>query len=85
MQSWYKKLSMYFYAYMARRPITDIIEQIKNLLEKEKELSIRQISQKTKSQWRTIHKALDLMKKLKIVKERINDKTKRKERLFSLK
>jgi hypothetical protein len=85
MQSWYKKLSMYFYAYMVRRPITCIIEQVKRLLEKEKELSIRQIAQKTKSQWRTIHKALDLMKNLKIVKERLNDKTNRKERLFSLK
>ena len=38
------------------------------LLEKEDELSIRQLSIKTKSQWRTIKKALDTMKSLGVVK-----------------
>ncbi|MEK6934151.1 MAG: hypothetical protein AABW75_04735 [Nanoarchaeota archaeon] len=69
---------------MTRKPITQIIEQIKKLLEKEKELSIRQISLKTGSQWRTIEKALETMYNLGIVKERKNDKTERIERLFSL-
>jgi len=69
---------------MSRKPITDIIGSIKKLLDKEGELSVRQISLKTGSQWRTIDKALILMKSLKIVKERKGDKTKRKERLFSL-
>lgn len=69
---------------MSRKPITKIIEEVKNLLEKEGELSIRQLALKTKSQWRTIKKALDTMKALDIVKERPNDKTKRVERLFSL-
>ncbi len=69
---------------MSRKPITDIIEEIKSILEKEKELSIRQISLKIKSQWRTIKKGLDTMKSLGMVKERMNDKTKRVERLFSL-
>jgi predicted transcriptional regulator len=70
---------------MARKPITKIIEEIKKLLEKDGELSIRQISIKTGSQWRTIEKALDTMLNLGIVKERKNDKTERIERLFSLK
>jgi DNA-binding transcriptional regulator YhcF (GntR family) len=76
---------MYYYADMKRKPITEIIENVKKLLQKEKELSIRQISIKTGSQWRTIAKALELMKSLGIVKERFNDKTDREERLFSLK
>jgi predicted transcriptional regulator len=70
---------------MVRKPITQIIEEIKKLLEKEGELSIRQISIKTGSQWRTIEKALDTMHNLGIVKERKNDKTERVERLFSMK
>jgi|GEM_PF-3899919 DNA-binding transcriptional regulator YhcF (GntR family) len=70
---------------MVRKPITQIIEEIKKLLEKEGELSVRQISIKTKSQWRTIKKALDTMEVLGFVKQRKNDKTKRTERLYSLK
>ena len=70
---------------MARKPITQIIEEIKKILEKEDELSIRQISIKVKSQWRTIEKALDTMLSLGIVKERKNTETNRVERLFSLK
>ncbi|MEK6910523.1 MAG: hypothetical protein AABW82_02010 [Nanoarchaeota archaeon] len=69
---------------MVRKPITDIIENIKTLLEKESELSIRQISLKTKSQWRTIEKALETMKSLGVVKERKGNETERVERLFSI-
>lgn len=69
---------------MPRKSITSLMEQIKELLEKNKELSIRQISLKTKSQWRTIEKALETMKSLDVVKERKSDKTERVERLFSL-
>lgn len=70
---------------MARKPITEIIEKSKQLLEKEGELSIRQISIRLKSQWRTAKKALDTMEALGIVKVRDNDKTERVERLYSLK
>ena len=70
---------------MGRKPITEIIEEVKTLLDKEGELSVRQISLKTKSQWRTIKKALDTMKSLGAVKERKNDQTNRVEKLFSLK
>jgi predicted RNA binding protein with dsRBD fold (UPF0201 family) len=68
-----------------RKSILNIIEEVKNILEKEKELSIRQLSIKTKSQWRTIEKALETMKSLDAVKERLNNETERVERLFSLK
>ena len=70
---------------MTRKPITQIIEKIKKLLEKERELSIRQISIKIGSQWRTIEKALETMLNLEIVKERKNNEIERVERLFSLK
>lgn len=70
---------------MVRKPITQIIEEIKVLLEKNSELSIRQISIKTGSQWRTIEKALETMQKLGVVKERKGNDTERVERLFSLK
>ena len=68
-----------------RKPITKIIEEVKKLLEKEGELSVRQISVKIGSQWRTINKALESMKSLGLVKERLNNETGRKERLFSIK
>ena len=70
---------------MARKPITQIIEEIKELLEKDGELSIRQISIKAGSQWRTVEKALETMKKLGVVKERAGKETERVERLFSIK
>ena len=70
---------------MVRKPITQIIEDIKSLLKKEGELSIRQISIKIKSQWRTVDKALNTMKSLEIVEERKNKETERDERLFYLK
>lgn len=69
---------------MARKSITSIMEEIKQILEKEKELSIRQLSIELKSQWRTIEKALQTLTNLGIVKERRNKDTKRVERLFSL-
>jgi len=70
---------------MGRKSITDVIREIKTLLEKEDELSVRQISLRLKSQWRTIDKAIDTMKLLGYVKERMNKDTKRTERLISLK
>jgi len=65
--------------------LTEIIQKVKKLLEREGELSVRQISIKTGSQWRTINKALKTMKSLGIVKERSNKDTNREVRLFSLK
>jgi len=69
---------------MARKTIS-IINEVKKVLQKGDELSIRQISIKTKSQWRTAEHALEMMNSLGIVKERKGDSTKRDERLFRLK
>lgn len=69
---------------MPRRPLPQIIEEIKILLEKEKELSIRQIAIRTKCQWRTAEKALELMKSLGIAEERKENNSNRDERLFRL-
>jgi len=71
--------------HMTRKSITSLMENAKKLLEKHKELSIRQLALKTKSQWRTIEKALETMKSLDVVKERRGNETERVERLFSLK
>lgn len=68
-----------------RTSFAEIVLEIKKILEKEKELSIKQIADKTGSQWRTVEKALTLLKSLNIVKERPNKETERIERLFSLK
>ncbi len=77
---------MFYYADMKnRQSFSEIVLGIKKILIKEKDLSIRQLANKTHSQWRTIEKALRLLKELNIVKERFNDKTKRVERLFNLK
>lgn len=69
---------------MSRRNILEVIEDIKKILSKEDEMSVKRISEKIKSQWETTIKALEFMKKQGMVKERMNDKTKRIERLFSL-
>lgn len=70
---------------MSRRNILDVIEDIKKILSNEKEMSVKKISEKIKSQWETTIKALEFMKKQGMVSERKNDETERVERLFSLK
>ncbi|MBI2628695.1 hypothetical protein HYW74_01270 [Candidatus Pacearchaeota archaeon] len=70
---------------MGRRNILKVIEDIIKLLNKEKELSVKAISESIKSQWETTIKALEFMKKINLVKERQGKKTNKIERLFSLK
>ena len=70
---------------MPRKSITELIEEIKGLLERDGELSTRQIALKTKTQWRTTKKAFDTLKNLGIVKERANSSTERDETLYSIK
>ncbi|MBU2576225.1 MAG: hypothetical protein KKF50_00705 [Nanoarchaeota archaeon] len=70
---------------MSRRSILDVIEDIKKVLSKGDEMSVKRISEKVNSQWETTIKALEFMKKQGMVKERMNDQTERVERLFSLK
>jgi len=76
---------MYTGTYMSGKPINKIMEEIFAILKNGKEVSIRQLSVKIGSQWITIEKALDSMKKLGIVKERLGDENNRKTRLWSLK
>ena len=75
---------MYPGNYMSGKPINKIMEEIFDTLKKEKELSIRQLSLSVGSQWITIEKALDSLKNLGVVKERLGDDNNRKTRLFSL-
>lgn len=70
---------------MGRRNILDVIEDILILLKKDKEMSVKAISEAIKSQWETTIKALEFMKKINLVKEREGKKTNKTERLFSLK
>jgi len=69
---------------MGRRTILDVIEDILKVLKKEKELSVKGISEEVKSQWETTIKALEFMKRISLVQEREGKKTHRTERLFSL-
>ena len=86
---------MYIYAYlvfkfmcslkhMTRRSILEVTEEIVNLLKKGDEISVKGISEKVDSQWRTTLKSLEFLKGVGIVKERKGKKTNREERLFSL-
>ncbi len=69
---------------MSRRSILDVIKDIKKLLEKGDELSVKAISDKINSQWETSIKALEFMKDIGMVKERKGDKTYKEERLFRI-
>lgn len=70
---------------MGRRNILEVIEDIKKVLSKNKELSVKAISEEIRSQWETTIKALEFMKKQGLVNEREGKKTHKVERLFSLK
>lgn len=76
---------MYPQTEMSGKSIHIIMEEILEILKKEKELSVRQLSLKIGSQWITVEKALNSMKKFHLVKERFGKENKRKTRLFSLK
>ena len=69
---------------MPKRTTVEIIEAVKKVLEKQDNLSIRQIALKTRSQWRTTERILEQMKALGIVKETKGENKKLNERLFSL-
>ena len=69
---------------MSRRNILDVIEDILKVLKRNKELSVKSISNEVRSQWETTIKALEFMKRVNLVKERQGKKTHKAERLFSL-
>ncbi len=75
---------MYANGYMSGKSVHLIMENIFHILKKEKEMSIRQLSMETGSQWITVEKALNSMKLLGLVKEQPGKENKRKTRLFRL-
>ncbi len=70
---------------MARKSIIEVIKEVKHLLEMEGTLSTRQISIKTHSQWRTVHKALEVLTFLEIIQKQKGSKTERMETSYSIK
>jgi len=70
---------------MTRNSILKVTENVIKILEKNKELSIKSVSNKLGSQWRTTLKSLEFLKGIGIVKERIGPPKNGPERLFSLK
>jgi len=70
---------------MLRKDILTNIKQILNLLSDKKEYSIKQISYKINAHWQTALKALEFLKEIGLLEERLGDENKRKTRLFSLK
>ncbi len=70
--------------HMTRKNILRVTEDVIKILKKEKELSIKSVSDKVGSEWRTALKSLEFLKGIGIVKERQGDIKNRPERLFSL-
>ena len=69
---------------MTRKSLFDVVRSIRDVLKKEKELSIQAIAVEIGSQWDTTIKSLEFMKEFGLVKEREGKETYKKERLFSL-
>ena len=67
-----------------RRNILVIIKEIVKVLEKEKELSIRQIFLRVNTNRDMALKSLEFLKDMSLAKERKGNETKRGDRLFSL-
>lgn len=70
---------------MTRKGILEVTENIYSVLKKDKEKSIKGISDEIGSQWRTTLKSLEFLKNIGVVRERKGKKTHKEERLFSLK
>ncbi len=69
---------------MPKRSSIQIIEEIKKVLENEPDLSIRQIANKIKCEWRIANHNLNLMKATGGVLELPDQKSKRGDRRFRL-
>jgi Mn-dependent DtxR family transcriptional regulator len=67
-----------------RRPMGEILVDVRNLLRKEGTMSIREISIKLKLQWRTVLKALEILEKLEIVAEDPVDRNEKDARIFGV-
>ncbi len=69
---------------MSRKSILEVIKDIKKVLEKEGELSVKAISERIGSQWRTTIKALEFMEEMGLVRHRKGNETYKPERLFRI-
>jgi predicted transcriptional regulator len=78
----FKFISTFFI--VKRRTILDITQDVIKILKKEEELSVRAISKKTNSQWRTVLKTLEFLKEINLVYETRGKKLNKNERIFSL-
>lgn len=67
-----------------RRDILTITREIAALLQREEELSIRQIFLRVKTNRDITLKSLEFLKDMGLVTERPGDRTNRRDRLFSL-
>ena len=67
---------------MKRRGILVITKDILDLLDKEKELSIKSISTKLNIRWETAVKSLEFLKNINLITERRGKVTYKAERLF---
>ena len=69
---------------MTRRDAFAIAEQILELLKTEQELSINQISRRLRLQWDTTMRAINFLKRVRLIVERPGPKGWKTTRLFSL-
>ena len=69
---------------MERRDTIAILENILAILKKDKELSFNQLQRESKTQWRTLKRCLDFLKKARLINETKTGKNKNSTRLFSL-
>jgi len=75
---------LWYGLYMSGRPVIELMEEIRGILDREKQLSVRQLSMMTGAQWVTVRKALKALQSFGIVEEKIILDGKRKTLLFSL-
>lgn len=70
--------------HMTRNSILKVTEKVIKVLDTEGESSIKFVSEKIGSQWRTTLKSLEFLDRIGLVRERKGKKTNKEERLFTL-
>ena len=70
---------------MERRDTISILGEILSVLKEHQELSFNQLQKKTKSQWRTLIRCIEFLKKTDLIQEKKKDSKPLPIRLFSLK
>ena len=70
---------------MERRDTISVLEEILEILDKNKDLSFNQLQRKSKTQWRTLKRCIEFLLKVKLVKEIKTGEEHNSTRLFNLK